>query len=787
MRSRRGRLDPDIDMQRAPRPPRVSPRPHLYRALGLALCAALAGGCQRRSGPVIVEKPARPAEPVEDAATAAAVEQVRRGYLGRDWWACARDGAALQEKHPDSPRLRAWTILCAARSGVDALPQAEAMLAETPGDPWALFARAGALIDHPTRGKQEAIPAARLAMAALHEHPDAVWQLGRALVVHGTHLEKAQFFGVHGGATAELLALELASVLNSMDTKEEQVLGLAARARAADPTNVDAALLPGIWLLNRRQPLEAGPLLARALELSPHSPAVHARLWEALLQASDPGAGAEMPSEGAAVGAPEAASAGESLSWEALLQASLRGPEARRATLDAAVARLLAARADAPAAWKAAADVYAELAPELRDKYEAELLARFPASREAEWTRTRQVYALTKARHERTTKHKPDPTADAEMRARLEAILRDHPPAQPAVLAHLYMGLHALLRDDKETPPELLLANLRRWLEHEQYNFHTFSDAALDLAERTSFKAEAEATVREAIRKTEAMLAERTAAMIGAADLIEASGNYQRGLLYSALGSVLLAQGRLEDARAAFAPVLALPDKSPEVLVRLAAFAEADGRVADAKRHLVKGLAQWRGEETCGEALRALYRRQHGSDRGYARHRAQLEASLREERRAQVLATALAEPKPLPPFVMPRLGGEEVRSESLLGRVAVLNFWGKWCVPCVAEMPALQQLADAYAKDPEVAVMTVNVDPLTDELPAWLAERGLRLEVLLGGRWFEEHGDHTLPLTLFVDPAGRIAFEHTGATERLVEEFSWRIEALRGAGLRRAG
>ncbi|MCY0985729.1 hypothetical protein OV203_01215 [Nannocystis sp. ILAH1] len=34
-------------------------------------------------------------------------------------------------------------------------------------------------------------------------------------------------------------------------------------------------------------------------------------------------------------------------------------------------------------------------------------------------------------------------------------------------------------------------------------------------------------------------------------------------------------------------------------------------------------------------------------------------------------------------------------------------------------------------------------------------------------------------MTLFVDHDGRIVFTHEGATERLVEEFTWRIEALR--------
>jgi hypothetical protein len=35
------------------------------------------------------------------------------------------------------------------------------------------------------------------------------------------------------------------------------------------------------------------------------------------------------------------------------------------------------------------------------------------------------------------------------------------------------------------------------------------------------------------------------------------------------------------------------------------------------------------------------------------------------------------------------------------------------------------------------------------------------------------------PTTWFVDPKGRIGFEKMGWSQELVEEFSWRIEALR--------
>jgi thiol-disulfide isomerase/thioredoxin len=120
-----------------------------------------------------------------------------------------------------------------------------------------------------------------------------------------------------------------------------------------------------------------------------------------------------------------------------------------------------------------------------------------------------------------------------------------------------------------------------------------------------------------------------------------------------------------------------------------------------------------------------------------------------------------------------------VKSETFAGRVTVINLWATFCRPCVDELPALQKLADAFAGAPDVAIITINTDPDIDRLTPWMTEHGHYFEVLLGERWSIEAGYRSLPTTLFIDPHGRIVFIKEGATDRLVEEFTWRIEALR--------
>lgn len=57
--------------------------------------------------------------------------------------------------------------------------------------------------------------------------------------------------------------------------------------------------------------------------------------------------------------------------------------------------------------------------------------------------------------------------------------------------------------------------------------------------------------------------------------------------------------------------------------------------------------------------------------------------------------------------------GKPVRVSDFKGKVVVLNLWATWCPPCVAEMPTLAKLAQAYQGKP-VAVVVVSVDQPKD-------------------------------------------------------------------------
>jgi len=63
----------------------------------------------------------------------------------------------------------------------------------------------------------------------------------------------------------------------------------------------------------------------------------------------------------------------------------------------------------------------------------------------------------------------------------------------------------------------------------------------------------------------------------------------------------------------------------------------------------------------------------------------------------------------IPNFNVETINGKLLSSSELKGKVIVLNFWFIGCAPCVAEIPALNKLAEEY-KDSNVVFIAFSID-----------------------------------------------------------------------------
>lgn len=87
-----------------------------------------------------------------------------------------------------------------------------------------------------------------------------------------------------------------------------------------------------------------------------------------------------------------------------------------------------------------------------------------------------------------------------------------------------------------------------------------------------------------------------------------------------------------------------------------------------------------------------------------------LAGKLRPLATGEIAALAVAKtPRPATAIAFTGADGQKLSLADFRGRAVLLNLWATWCVPCRAEMPALDKL-QAEAGGPKFEVVTVNVD-----------------------------------------------------------------------------
>lgn len=100
--------------------------------------------------------------------------------------------------------------------------------------------------------------------------------------------------------------------------------------------------------------------------------------------------------------------------------------------------------------------------------------------------------------------------------------------------------------------------------------------------------------------------------------------------------------------------------------------------------------------------------------------------------------------------------GRVITSDSLKGRVVLVNVWATWCAPCRVEMPALQQIADQWAGD-SLVVLGLSVDRgPADEVDRFLADRGITYPVAIvnDGTIAQMGGVRGYPTSFLLDREG---------------------------------
>ena len=111
-----------------------------------------------------------------------------------------------------------------------------------------------------------------------------------------------------------------------------------------------------------------------------------------------------------------------------------------------------------------------------------------------------------------------------------------------------------------------------------------------------------------------------------------------------------------------------------------------------------------------------------------------------------------------PDFKLLNEFGEVVSLSSFQGQPVIVNFWASWCLPCRAEMPAIQRVYETYLED-GLVVLGVNApnDSRKDVL-AFITELGLTFLIVYDkdGSASRDYAVNALPTTYFIDRSGVI-------------------------------
>jgi thiol-disulfide isomerase/thioredoxin len=110
------------------------------------------------------------------------------------------------------------------------------------------------------------------------------------------------------------------------------------------------------------------------------------------------------------------------------------------------------------------------------------------------------------------------------------------------------------------------------------------------------------------------------------------------------------------------------------------------------------------------------------------------------------------------------LAGEEFDLAKLKGKVVLVDFWATWCGPCVAEMPHVKELYEAY-NGKGFEVVGISLDKDRDELERFIVDNHIPWSQLLPEAEEDRgpknpiaahYGIFKIPTAILVDQAGNV-------------------------------
>jgi thiol-disulfide isomerase/thioredoxin len=122
------------------------------------------------------------------------------------------------------------------------------------------------------------------------------------------------------------------------------------------------------------------------------------------------------------------------------------------------------------------------------------------------------------------------------------------------------------------------------------------------------------------------------------------------------------------------------------------------------------------------------------------------------------------------------LTGEDFKLSDFRGKIVFINFWGSWCPPCRAEMPAFQEVFEAYGD--KIVIIGVGINDSDENLIKFAKSIGITYPIT-SDRTSEiarHYRIRSLPTTYRINQKGEIQGVAQGGLTK--EQLIQAIESL---------
>jgi RNA polymerase sigma factor (sigma-70 family) len=115
----------------------------------------------------------------------------------------------------------------------------------------------------------------------------------------------------------------------------------------------------------------------------------------------------------------------------------------------------------------------------------------------------------------------------------------------------------------------------------------------------------------------------------------------------------------------------------------------------------------------------------------------------------------------MPDLTATTLDGKPFSLKDCRGKWVLLDFWGTWCGPCVAEEPTLKDAYDGWSRDGRLLIVSASVDDTREQVAKEVAAKQLNwTQLVLGSRDQtdvpQRFGVEGYPTILLISPEGKL-------------------------------